>query len=149
MKLESRIKHSILTITAAMLIVLFTYTAVSKLVDLDVFRAQLRTHPLPSWAISGAAIIIPISEILASILLLFKATRLQGLYCCAVLLAIFTIYIGLILLDVFGRMPCACGGVLQQMGFGSHFLFNLFFLTITLIGIYIIHQLKGGLLSRF
>ena len=132
----------------ALLIILFSYTSVSKLITLQVFNSQLAMQPFPAWSIWPLTLLIPVSELAATALLLIKSTRLCGLYASATLMAGFTAYMGLVVAGFFSKTPCSCGGVLQQMGFEAHLLFNLFFLTISLIGIYIIHQMKGGLLSK-
>lgn len=142
------IRQPALTIITALLIILFSYTAISKLIAFQVFNAQLAMQPLPAWSIWPLALLIPVSELATTALLLIKLTRLWGLYMSATLMAGFTTYMALVIADFFGKTPCSCGGVLQQMGFQAHLIFNLFFLTISLIGIYIIHQMKGGLLSK-
>ncbi|GGH20450.1 MauE/DoxX family redox-associated membrane protein [Dyadobacter endophyticus] len=142
------IRQTALTIITALLIILFSYTAVSKIITLQVFNSQLAMQPFPAWSIWPLTLLIPVSELAATALLLIKSTRLCGLYASATLMAGFTAYMGLVVAGFFSKTPCSCGGVLQQMGFEAHLLFNLFFLTIALIGIYIIHQMKGGLLSK-
>lgn len=142
------IRQTALTVITALLIILFSYTAISKLIAFQVFNSQLAMQPLPTWAVWPLAVLIPISELVATGLLLVKTTRLWGLYASAALMSLFTGYMGAVVAGFFEKMPCSCGGVLQQMGFELHLAFNLFFLTITLIGIYIIHQMKGGLLSK-
>ncbi|MCF0075640.1 hypothetical protein LZD49_34530 [Dyadobacter sp. CY261] len=141
-------RQTALTTITALLIVLFSYTAISKLVAFRVFNSQLALQPFPAWTIWPLTLLIPISEMAVTALLLVKSTRLSGLYASAILMVGFTAYMGLVVADFFGKTPCSCGGVLQQMGFQAHLIFNLFFLTISLIGIYIIHQMKGGLLSK-
>lgn len=142
------IRQTALTISTALLIILFSYTAVSKLIALQVFNSQLAMQPFPAWSIWPLTLLIPVTELAATALLLIKSTRLWGLYASATLMAGFTAYMGLVIAGFFGKTPCSCGGVLQQMNFQTHLLFNFFFLTISLIGIYIIHQMKGGLLSK-
>ncbi|WP_407637169.1 MauE/DoxX family redox-associated membrane protein [Daejeonella oryzae] len=63
-----------------------------------------------------------------------------GLNFSLFLLIQFTIYIILIMLNVFGRIPCSCGGILEEMSWGQHLVFNLFFLLLTIIAI--IHNSK-------
>jgi phage shock protein PspC (stress-responsive transcriptional regulator) len=33
------------------------------------------------------------------------------------------------------RLPCSCGGVLQQLSWKQHLIFNLFFLLLAVVGI--------------
>jgi len=141
-------RHSVLTIITALLIMLFSYTAISKLAAFQIFHSQLAMQPIPDRAVKPLALLIPTTELVVSVLLLIKTVRIYGLYISAALMAVFTGYMAAVVGGFFEKTPCSCGGVLQQMGFEAHLAFNAFFLTITLIGIYIIHQMKGGLLSK-
>ncbi len=51
-------------------------------------------------------------------------------------MASFTVYIGLVLTGLFGRVPCSCGGVLSSLGWEAHFLFNVCILALAVIGVY-------------
>lgn len=139
----STIKHVTLIITT-MLIILFFYTAISKLLDLEEFQRQLANQTLPLWSIATLLWLIPLSEVLVCILLIIPSTRIIGFYGSTVLMILFTGYISLVLLNVFDRVPCSCGGVVRNMKFSEHFLFNLFFLTLSIIGIYISNAKKKG-----
>lgn len=121
------------TITS-LLVLLWTYTALSKLSEPADFRTQLDNQvfdrdwtPLLMWILPGA-------ELLASAMLLFRGTRTFGLWLSVILMSVFTIYIALVLFGVFSRTPCSCGGVLKMLGWKSHFAFNLFFLTAAIWG---------------
>lgn len=135
-------RSKLVPLIASWLILLFGYTVFSKLADIEEFRRQLANQVLPGWAIAPLIWLIPGSELAVSMLLLFSQTRLTGLYGAAILMMLFTGYTGLVLLEVFDRVPCSCGGVLRSMGFTEHFVFNLFFLAIAVTGIVIVHLLK-------
>jgi hypothetical protein len=36
-------------------------------------------------------------------------------------------------MSVFSKVPCACGGILQGMGWWPHLLLNIFFLALTIL----------------
>jgi putative oxidoreductase len=119
-----------------LLVLLWIYTAISKLSNLSEFERQLSkqnfNHPLQitlRW-------LIPFSEILAVLLLIFSKTRAMGMLLSLLLMVAFTGYIGLALLGLYEKRPCSCGGVISIMTWNQHFLFNLFFLTIAFIGIW-------------
>lgn len=132
-------------VIAATLIILFFYTASSKLLDIDEFRRQLINQRFPDWCVGPLLWLIPLMEILVSILLVVGVTRKAGFYGSFILMLLFTGYMGLVILNVFDRVPCSCGGVISSMGFKAHFLFNLFFLDLSIVGIYISnYQKKGG-----
>ena len=135
MKTEKR-----LSLAAAALILLFCYTAISKLMDVEEFRRQLNNQEVPQWSIESLIWLIPGSELLVSLLLLNPVTRLLGFYGAAALMTLFTGYMALVVFGYFDRVPCSCGGVLRSMSFPVHLVFNLFFLTLSISGIYMFHS---------
>jgi putative oxidoreductase len=129
---------------SAFLIILFVYTAVSKLLDLEEFESQLARQTLPDWSVKWLLWLIPAAELVVSLLLVYRPTRQIGFYSSAILMLVFTGYIGLVLLNVFDRVPCSCGGVIRHMGFGAHFVINLFFLVLSMLGVYMSNREKKG-----
>lgn len=125
-----------INILAALLILLWVYTAGSKLVELDLFRRQVLTNPIfAPWMRQWVLFLVPGSELFAALLLLFPRTRKAGFMLSLILMIAFTVYIGLILAGVFERLPCSCGGVLKWMRWNSHFIFNLFFTAVAGAGL--------------
>ncbi|WP_367915794.1 MauE/DoxX family redox-associated membrane protein [Leadbetterella sp. DM7] len=125
---------------AVLLIILFSYTAIAKLMDVAEFERQLAGQQLPSWAKKPLVWLIPASELLLSVLLIIPSTRRLGFYGSALLMVLFTGYVGLVVFGFFKYTPCSCGGVLRSMDFGTHLVLNLFFLTLSLLGIYMSHS---------
>jgi hypothetical protein len=130
--MKNNISFTIKMITPLLLIILFIYAAVSKLLVLQDFKQQLYNQSFPHW-MAGILLytLIPV-ELLAVGLLSFPKTQQAGLVISSLLLAAFSGYIALILLHFWQRVPCSCGGILRQMGWGTHLLFNCFFLGIAL-----------------
>ena len=115
-------------------ILLWVYTASSKLIDLDVLKKQLDQQHFGTYFSAFLLYTVPLSEILAASLLCFKKTQFLGFCLSAGLMFVFTVYIGLVIFGFYDRVPCSCGGVLKQMGWRVHFWFNVFFLSITGFG---------------
>lgn len=128
-------QNLVIEIICFLLILLFVYAALSKLFDYASFKNQLRLSPYLS-SISMVAWIIPVLELLTILMLIFSATRLIGLYTCFFLLLAFTIYITLMLLFT-KHLPCSCGGVIKLLSWKQHLLFNIFFLGVSALGIYV------------
>jgi hypothetical protein len=127
-------KNTIAELISALLIFLFIYAALSKLLDFDKFKYQISQSPFIthiSWLVIWS---IPLGEILISIFLIFKRTRLAGLYLSFFLMLLFTGYI-FIMLKYSSYLPCSCGGVLSTMSWKQHFIFNLAFTGLSLAGI--------------
>lgn len=133
---------------AAIMIMLFLYTAISKLLDIEEFRRQLSNQELPSWSKDTLLWLIPGSEMLVSLLLAISSTRLKGFYGAAVLMFFFTGYMGLVVIGFFDRVPCSCGGVLKGMDFGTHLLFNAFFLALAVLGIVLFHSQNKSAVTK-
>jgi putative oxidoreductase len=130
-----RNKKVIIEIAVLLLVFLFLYTGVSKLVDFKSFTYDLNNQPFPNGLTPTIRWIIPLTEIAIVISLLFERSRLAGLYASAVLMSMFTLYTALVLLHVFEYVPCSCGGVIKQLTWPQHLVFNIFFVVISLLAI--------------
>lgn len=133
-------KDRFLIFSVSALIILWVYTAGSKIVEFQEFRHQLKLQHFNNVFMSLLSFILPLSEALTAFLLSRPASRMSGLYSSFLLLAVFTIYILLILLGFFDKIPCSCGGVLKEMSWKTHLLFNTSFLSLNLWAIYYIKQ---------
>lgn len=134
-------KTRITDILASLLILLFVYAAVSKLIDYGVFKTQIQQSPFIGW-FSPVAWLLPLAELATAGLLLWKPLQKFGFYASAFLMASFTIYIAAMLLFA-THLPCSCGGVLKQLSWKQHLVFNVCFLLITIIGIKILRNNKN------
>jgi putative oxidoreductase len=120
---------------AVLLIILFVYTASSKMLDFAQFKVQLEIQAIPRWSVPILLYTLPGIEMSTALLLAFPLSRIVGLYLSVLLMAVFTAYIALALMHIFSRVPCSCGGVLKSLGWKNHFFFNLFFLLSSLAGL--------------
>ena len=131
-------KNAVVEIIVSLLVFLFVYAAVSKLLDLNKFRYQLGQSPFMTRFAPIAVWAIPLSEILISITLMIKRFRTTGLYLSFYLMLVFSGYI-YIMLRYSPYLPCTCGGVLSFMSWKQHLAFNLLFAGLVLLGA-ILHQ---------
>lgn len=123
-----------LEIITGLLVLLFVYAAVSKLSIYGTFKMQLLKSPYTTSFASDIAWSLPAVELGAATLLIIKRTRLLGLYLSFFLMLLFTGYIYAIL-HFSSYVPCSCGGILSKMNWGTHFLLNIFFTMLAVIGI--------------
>jgi len=115
--------HKLTEIIASLFILLFIYTAISKLSDQTTFRLALHKSPVIGAYARLVAWALPATEIIIAVLLFIPSTRVIGLYASFIIMMIFTIYIGaMIFFDP--TLPCSCGGVLRQMSWRQHLIFN-------------------------
>jgi putative oxidoreductase len=127
---------TLLQLIAAVFIFLFVYTAVSKFLDFKSFKLTLHASPLITNKNVWVAWAIPLAELIVAALLFIPRTRLLGLYGSFGLLALFTLYLGYMLLFTPNR-PCVCGGVIKAMSWGQHLVFNCFLTLLSVMGIHI------------
>lgn len=144
MELNSKIKYIVLEIICLLYVFLFIYAAISKLLDFENFKIQIGQSPLLSAFADWFAILVPADEILVCVLLLIPKFRLVGLYLAYGLMVMFTIYI-FIILHYTSFIPCSCGGVLEKLNWKEHLIFNIVFILLAVIAIFIsfsISQIK-------
>ncbi|WP_316805328.1 MauE/DoxX family redox-associated membrane protein [Pedobacter nototheniae] len=128
-------KETTLQIISGIIASLFFYASFSKLLDYEKSQWEMKNQIFPTEIAWFLTWLIPTLEILFMITLLFPKTRKKALWGSFILLTIFTLYIGIVMTGVFGRIPCSCGGILKNMSYGIHLIFNLFFIAISLVGI--------------
>lgn len=130
MKLPSCTRQALLTeIISYLYILLFVYAGASKLLDFENFGVQLGQSPVTSHYAKAIAVFIPFYEIAIALLLLIPSMRLYGLYLGSFLMVTFSAYI-FIILTYSSYIPCSCGGILEQMGWWEHFVFNIVFVVL-------------------
>lgn len=134
MTLSPTFKTNIIYVVSLLYVFLFVYAAISKLLDFQTFVVQLGQSPLLSAYATWIAFLIPIIEIGIAILLLTTRYRYLALLASLGLMVMFSIYITIIL-NYSSFIPCSCGGVLSEMNWSEHLLFNITFIVIAVIAI--------------
>ncbi len=127
-------KSSIVEVCVFLLILLWVYAASSKLFRWHLFRFQLEGYPWIRHFAGWIVWIVPVLELgIAAALLIPGRIRRIGFYVSFCLLVIFTVYL-LLMLGLKYHLPCSCGGVIQELTWGQHVVFNLFFIVLSLMG---------------
>lgn len=116
--------------------ILFIYAATSKLLDFETFTVQLAQSPLLSAYAGVIAWMVPGIEILIAGLLVFSRLRNVALYAAFTLMVMFTAYI-YIILNFSDFVPCSCGGVLEELSWTQHLIFNVVFIVLGAVAILI------------
>lgn len=123
-------------IICSLLVLLFVYAAGSKLMDFTKFRVELGKSPLITAFAGTIAWTIPSIELIIALLITIPRFRLTGLYASFTLMCLFTFYIFYIL-RFSPYVPCSCGGILQNMGWHAHLIFNSCFVVLAALGVLI------------
>ncbi len=129
-------KNTAIPIIRFLLIFLFVYAATSKLAGHAMFRVQLTRFPVLGGYGSFLSWCIPAAEYIVVVLLFIPRWFLTGLYASATLLFLFTAFL-IVMVSFNTNLPCSCGGVIAQLSWKQHIAFNLFFLGLSLTGIYL------------
>ncbi|HEY0896911.1 MAG TPA: MauE/DoxX family redox-associated membrane protein [Sphingobacteriaceae bacterium] len=129
-------KQTTTTIISALLTLMWVYAAASKLMELDRSRSEMLNQVFPKAVAELLVWAVPLIELGVATLLQMKRTNHIGLYASLFLLINFSLYIGIVMTGLMGRIPCSCGGVLDDLSWGQHLLFNLLFVCLTLVAIY-------------
>lgn len=116
---------TLLAVCTFLLLFVFMYTGLSKLLAPGLFRVSLAGQPFPSPVKTIIIYLLPASEILVSVFMLSERTKLFALYAAFILMLSFTIYTLLIVLNVFNHVPCSCGGIIRQLSWSAHLVLNI------------------------
>lgn len=132
-------KAIVIEIICFLFILLFIYAALMKLLDVEKFTVQLGQSPLLMAFAGWIAWVVPITELIVATMLIFSRFRLIGLYASFTLMTMFTVYI-IVILTYAQHVPCSCGGILEDMGWTEHLIFNTGFVLLAIIGIVLINK---------
>lgn len=129
-------KHILVEIAIYLIALLWLYTGVYKILQINYSIDQLRESPL----ISDFALVLgyglPILELALFALLLFDRTRTTALWGSGILLILFTLYIVIGLVFFRRDMPCTCGGIISHLTWQNHIYFNLCFIFLSFFSLY-------------
>ena len=117
------------------LILVWSYTGIEKILDFDQSRNAMLNQPMPNWLEEYLAFLIPGIELLIALLLLFSVTRWWGYLSSILLLTVFITYVGLIWVGAFPRVPCNCAGIIESLGWAEHFVLNLGLIGVAVWGV--------------
>lgn len=134
MKILNVHKTLLLEFTCFLYVLLFVYAAVSKLLVFDEFKIQMGQSPALTIYADWLVWTVPCLEILISFLLTIPKYRLLGLYAAYTLMVMFTAYI-IVILNFSDHIPCSCGGVLENLNWTEHLIFNIVFVLLAFIAI--------------
>ena len=109
-------------------ILLFSYTAFSKMYSYRQFQFALSDAPVLNNYVKLISIAVPAVELLVVVCIFIPLTSRIGIIAGVGLLVMFTAYI-IFMLMTDSHLPCSCGGVIAQLTWKQHILFNIFFIA--------------------
>ncbi|WP_165758810.1 MauE/DoxX family redox-associated membrane protein [Niastella yeongjuensis] len=129
-------KNAVIEIVSYLFILLFFYTGVMKLTDHRNFYFVMdKSHLLYRFA-AILAWVIPILELAIVACLVVPKWRRVGLYASFILMSVFTIYVAYnAFFLTHAERPCTCGGIIEQMNWQQHVVFNACFTGLALCAV--------------
>ncbi|MGJ1333285.1 MauE/DoxX family redox-associated membrane protein [Sphingobacterium siyangense] len=143
LKYQKRSKIAFKIIMLALL-ALWIPVAIDKLTDFETFKSGIYNQPFSDSLGNVLIYTLPVLECATIICLIYEGWRKVGLILSTMLMTAFTGYVGIALLGAWKKLPCGCGSVISGMSWERHFLFNLFFLFLSLSGLYLWRKLRSG-----
>lgn len=137
-------KEKFTAILSGTIALMLFYAASTKLFNYQQAQASMQKQIFSRSIADLLTWLIPSIEFIISMLLIYTRTRIVGLWASISLLAVFTGYLLLAMSRIFGYRPCSCGGIIQQLSYGEHLVFNLVFLFLSLIALYLIKTPNAG-----
>lgn len=132
-------KLPVIEIIASLLILLFAYSGISRLPGYRSFADTISESPLIHNGAGTIGLLLPATELIVVLLLFFERTRKAGLYASLLLLVVFTLYLLYMVLYAADE-PCSCGSVLRLMNWKQLLWFNLFFIAMNLLGLFVMSR---------
>lgn len=127
-------RRTIVGLICITFILLFVYAASSKFFEHQKFQVQLSQSPFLTRNAKLLSWTVPMLEFGISLLLFSETFRLLGMYLSFSLMILFTGYI-ILITHYSAFTPCSCGGVLQDLSWNQHLVFNLAFVCMAFLGI--------------
>ncbi|TCC98467.1 MauE/DoxX family redox-associated membrane protein [Pedobacter hiemivivus] len=121
---EERNKKLFFDLVSYLFVLLFVYTAASKLQSLENFQLVLIKYPLLGKYNVLISYLVPAVELLIAFALIIEKYKRTGMIAALLLMICFTIYI-LYMFISGSNLPCSCGGLVSKLSWWHHVVFNL------------------------
>ncbi|WP_409514621.1 MauE/DoxX family redox-associated membrane protein [Chryseobacterium sp.] len=129
-----RPKNLIAEIVIFLLLLMWAYTFVSKVLDFDTFRRQINGAYLLSSLGSPLPYILQVLHLSLVILLIKKSWRKVGLITSLSVLLLYTVYL-IYILKFAPSIPCSCISLYSALNWNDQLLINLALLVLNIIGL--------------
>ncbi|RAJ10720.1 hypothetical protein LX64_00326 [Chitinophaga skermanii] len=135
-------KEIIIELIAAIFIVLWFYTGITKIMDFDETKVQMSRSPFIHDFSTFLAYTVPPFEVLVGILFIFKKTKHLAFLISFILMFAFTGYIYLMLTYAYD-LPCSCGGIINKLNWEQHLYLNAVLTVLATLGYFLTAKRKS------
>lgn len=133
-QLNEKIREYLIQTICLVCLFLFLFAAYGKLAEHQTFVQGLRAVSFIGTYAGIISWLVPIAEIMVSLLLIIPITYKWGLYGFTGLMLVFTVYIGSMLLWN-ENLPCHCNLFVENLSWVEHLWFNMGFICLSVIAI--------------
>lgn len=140
-QLSHKNRTRIIDLAVYLFIILFMYTAASKLFTIKSFAATLAKSPLIGDYDLLVAWAVPLIEMGITFLLIMPFTRKAGMTASLSLMVTFTVYLLYMVLSEH-KLPCHCGGAISNMTWQQHIWFNVLLIILAASSLVLINKKK-------
>lgn len=134
-------KENALLLIGYAFVLLFVYAALSKWFAYSSFLLDLKKSPLLSEFAGPLSILLPLIELLTAVLILSSRLQKMGLWFATSLMTLFTLYI-VYILTLSEEIPCSCGGIIRNLSWPQHLIFNIIFTALGVFSLWLLYKLK-------
>lgn len=127
-------RELIIDILVYLFILLFVYTATSKIYGFRDFNSVLYSIPLFGSAHFILAVLIISLQLVIGLLLIIPSTKSFGLYATLILLIIFTVYL-IYMVSFAATLPCSCAGLSPNLTWENQIWLNIILIVLAGFGI--------------
>lgn len=131
-----------ISLTSYLFAGIWFYAFASKWVNNSRFRYAMLNQAFPEWVGRILIWLLPFIELGTALLLIFKSTRLVGMYLSFVLVLTFTLYMAGAVLEFYERTPDPGMGLFKKMKWEKHLRINAVLLYLLFIVIFIMQYLE-------
>lgn len=126
--------ENIVYILTRIFLLLFLYSAAVKFLEFGEFKSELAKSPFLHPIVGLMAWLVPASELVVGILLIFQRTQQFALYIYFYMMFAFTCYVYLMMEKAY-YLPCACMGIIDELGWEAHLIVNIIITIVVLVAI--------------
>ncbi len=133
---KKRVKTIFFFLAKYILALLFAYSFMKKVLNLNMFKVKLmRSELIPDTWVWFLGYLVPLIELVVVILLVTSFKTKISLYFSLSTLFIFTFY--LFSINHFSLYTgCSCGGIFERLTYSQHLLVNIFFMGINIFALF-------------
>ncbi|MGJ1312204.1 MauE/DoxX family redox-associated membrane protein [Sphingobacterium lactis] len=125
--------HTVYALTRIFML-LFLYSAAVKFLEFGEFKSELAKSPFLHPMAGFMAWLVPGSELVIGISLIFQRTQRFALYTYFYMMVAFTCYVYLMMEKAY-YLPCACMGIIDDLGWEAHLIVNIIITLLVLVAI--------------